>query len=252
METDQGKNILIDCGTDIKHSLTYNNKSYKDVDAIYISHLHGDHAGGLEYIGFARYFNKCKKPTLYIHSSLIEQLWYMLKPSMEHLNGKTNTIHDYFDVFPFETQSLHEYMKLSKDYNKIYLMPVELNHIPNKMSSFGCLIKYKKNVVFITTDTCDNYDELKPYYDISTLIFQDCEFLYDNTLNPIKSGVHVHYDDLLNLPENVKNKMILVHVSDYVPNHINTIKDGFLGIGQKYDKFEFEESYYIINGVYQP
>ena len=41
-----GKNLLIDCGGDIRFSLAELNMSYKDIDAVYISHLHADHIGG--------------------------------------------------------------------------------------------------------------------------------------------------------------------------------------------------------------
>ncbi len=45
---DDGKILLIDCGTDIRHSLHQQDLSYKDIDAVYISHLHADHIGGME------------------------------------------------------------------------------------------------------------------------------------------------------------------------------------------------------------
>jgi ribonuclease BN (tRNA processing enzyme) len=55
------KNLLIDCGGDIRFSLKEQNMSYKDIDAVYISHLHADHQGGLEYLAFCSYFDPSKK-----------------------------------------------------------------------------------------------------------------------------------------------------------------------------------------------
>lgn len=51
------KHLLIDAGTDIRFSLRRRDYSYKDIDAIYLSHLHSDHIGGLEYLAFASYFD---------------------------------------------------------------------------------------------------------------------------------------------------------------------------------------------------
>ena len=54
--TDSGKILLIDCGTDIRFSLSQANYLPQDVDAVYISHLHADHIGGIEWFAFQRKF----------------------------------------------------------------------------------------------------------------------------------------------------------------------------------------------------
>lgn len=41
-------NLLLDCGGDIRFSLHEQGYTYKDIESVYISHLHGDHCGGLE------------------------------------------------------------------------------------------------------------------------------------------------------------------------------------------------------------
>jgi ribonuclease BN (tRNA processing enzyme) len=40
-----GKMLLIDCGGDIRFALWQQGLSYKDIDAVYVSHLHADHIG---------------------------------------------------------------------------------------------------------------------------------------------------------------------------------------------------------------
>ena len=52
------KFLLIDCGQDIRWSLQDFDLTFKDIDAVYVSHAHADHIGGLEYLGFTRYFTK--------------------------------------------------------------------------------------------------------------------------------------------------------------------------------------------------
>lgn len=53
-----GKFLLIDCGSDIRWSMDMIGLSFKDIDAVYISHAHADHIGGLEWLGFTRYFTR--------------------------------------------------------------------------------------------------------------------------------------------------------------------------------------------------
>lgn len=78
IENDKEK-LLFDCGGDIRWSLKENGLSAFDIDGIYLSHLHADHIGGLEYIAFLTYFAKTlkgfKKPKLYGHTQLITDLW---------------------------------------------------------------------------------------------------------------------------------------------------------------------------------
>jgi len=46
IENSTGKRLLIDAGGDVRHALKKLDLSYKDIDAVYLSHLHGDHVGG--------------------------------------------------------------------------------------------------------------------------------------------------------------------------------------------------------------
>jgi len=45
---DSGKRLLIDCGSDIRFALWQMKMSFADIDAIYASHCHADHIGGME------------------------------------------------------------------------------------------------------------------------------------------------------------------------------------------------------------
>ena len=51
-----GKRMLIDCGSDVKFSLAECGLLPTDLDAVYISHLHADHIGGMEWLALSTLF----------------------------------------------------------------------------------------------------------------------------------------------------------------------------------------------------
>src|ERR1700733_14991425 len=70
------KRLLIDCGTDIRLSLYELGYTYRDIRHVFVSHLHADHIGGLEWLAFTSKFNSgCQKPCLHINHQLVEDLW---------------------------------------------------------------------------------------------------------------------------------------------------------------------------------
>jgi hypothetical protein len=88
-----GKRLLIDCGGDARFSLGELGATNANIgewaDGVYISHLHADHIGGLEWLGFCTYFNpKAPKPKLFIVDTLIDELWDSLKGGMQVPRGQ--------------------------------------------------------------------------------------------------------------------------------------------------------------------
>lgn len=69
--------LLIDAGSDLRHSLREYNKGHLDIHNVYITHLHNDHCGGREWLAFKTYFDPeyKDKPNLYLTESLAEDLW---------------------------------------------------------------------------------------------------------------------------------------------------------------------------------
>src|SRR3990167_7935195 len=81
LEAPSGKRLLIDCGTDARLSLAKFNLTHKHINAVYISHFHADHAGGLIWLGFSTKFDTPQqKQTLFTHPRMIKILWARLLP----------------------------------------------------------------------------------------------------------------------------------------------------------------------------
>lgn len=239
------KNLLVDCGSDIRHSLTRQGLSYLDIDAMYVSHLHGDHASGVDYIAFCTYFDSRYhsnrlpvpdwkgpkiRPILFCERQLMRDLWdHSWRGSLEGLEGIDATIDTYFDTRPVVKNN-------NFTFGGIVFDIVQSIHISAKYSivdSYGLMFTDPENGkrIYITTDVQFAPEtSLKAYYKESDLIIHDCETMY-------KSGVHAHYDSLVTLTPDIKSKMILVHYQDNVIDDWDSwenkaISDGFIGFGK--------------------
>lgn len=230
IESNTGKRLLIDCGSDARHSLAqYANIGARDVDAVYVSHLHGDHVHGLEWLAFCRYpfggVSTKPKPVLYGIGSILTRLWsHVLRGTLESIEGQVNTFADYFDLRPVDVNE-------SFTWEGITFEPVQTVHVMNGKAltdSFGVMVTAEDGYkVFFTTDTQFCPAQINVFYRQADIIFHDCE------TTPFKSGVHAHYTDLVTLPEEIKRKIGLIHYSNSPDSpHYNlsaAVLDGFLG-----------------------
>jgi ribonuclease BN (tRNA processing enzyme) len=224
-----GAKILVDCGSDVKYSLTECKINPSDIDAVYISHLHADHIGGLEWLVLNTYFGgENKRPKLFCEEKLQPKLWNnSLKGGLECIGNKCMELSDYFDCHPLAESA-------GFNWQGIQFELVKMPHVMGKgcnMYSYGLLAATadRNKSFFISTDTQFQPDLIERIADKASLIFHDCE------TSAVKSTVHAHYEQLLTLPASVKNKMWLYHYqrdSKYNPH-----QDGFLGFVLKGQEF---------------
>jgi ribonuclease BN (tRNA processing enzyme) len=219
-----GKNLLIDCGSDARHALADQDLTWSDIDAIYISHLHADHIGSLEIAAFSTYFDpNCAKPKLICQHQVMHDLWHKaLIGGLEGIDGAhfgkqhDRQLHqDEVNLSTyFETHAIRN--ELFFVWQGIRFELFETVHVFDKqqgLPSFG--LRWQdpdsgQQLVF-TTDTQFCTDgTLDQVYQQADVIFHDCE------TTPFKSGVHAHFDDLATLPKQIKAKMWLYHCQDNV------------------------------------
>ena len=92
------KKLLLDAGTTLRTSIKEAGYSYLDIDAVWISHLHSDHVGGLEELILQRYWQVKNgahfpvKTHIIVHQAIYPLLRQLLFYPLE--NGG-NTIDDF-------------------------------------------------------------------------------------------------------------------------------------------------------------
>ncbi|MBF0455118.1 MAG: MBL fold metallo-hydrolase [Magnetococcales bacterium] len=231
-----GKRMLIDCGSDARFSLAewglLNGIKTPQIDAVYASHLHADHIGGLEWLAFSTYFNsEIPQPKLFIVGEILDMLWSeSLQGGLGFISDKVMSLSDYFNVHPLQTETPFEW-------EGIQFTPYKLLHVENSrrnVYSYGLLIRSVDagSTLFFSSDAVFNTDllnlitTLEPQVD---LFFQDTETL------PFRTNVHAHYEDLVTLPDAIKKKMWLYHYSPDPP--VRPDQDGFLGLIKKGQTF---------------
>jgi ribonuclease BN (tRNA processing enzyme) len=227
-DNEQPHRLLIDCGSDARHSLRNLGYMPNDFDAVYVSHLHSDHIGGLEWMALANYFVfDGHRTKLFAAHELLDPLWeHCLRGGLETSDHGNSQLSSYFDVVPLFAEN-------GFDWKGLHMDVVPVAHIvtdENTMFSYGLFGHGKKQSFFLTTDAIFNPDAHMPLYRKADVIFQDCE------LGPRHSGVHAHYNELVTLPDEIKAKMWLYHYQAY--DKPDAVADGFCGFiqpGQSFD-----------------
>jgi ribonuclease BN (tRNA processing enzyme) len=231
--------LLVDAGGDLRFSLRDAGYCIQDIDALYISHLHNDHIGGMEFVALFTYFNPdCHPLKLFIHDNLVKTLWNnALKAGLSSVQEKTLALSDYFNVRSISsTKNEFEWQNIC-----FKLIPTQHMFDGNKIIyTYGLMIHditsdYK---VFLTGDTQFVHDTLQDAYNQSNIVIQDCE------TSEFKSSVHAHYLDNKTLSPQIKAKTYLWHYQDNVVQNFDkwqkrSLEDGFCGFIRKGARLHF-------------
>lgn len=197
-----GFRLLVDCGITLPKALHQQRISFQDLDAVLISHIHGDHVGGLEEYAFQMMFKYNRKPILYIAETLVEPLWEqtlrggLTQEPLERLD-------DFFDVRPLEPNKdieLHEGLKVKL---------LQTKHIVNK-PSYSFLFNQS---FFYTADMRFDPVLLQQLVDEGVMtIYHDCQL-------EAPGVVHASLEELLSLPEEIQRKTWLMHYGDAIEQY---------------------------------
>lgn len=223
--------LLIDAGTDIRFSLHEQHFDYMDIRNIYISHLHADHIGGLEWLATNTFFDSRYqgKPNLIVSERLVDDLWeHSLSGGLRTLQTEEATLETFFNVHAVKANETFSWQK-------VHFKLVQSVHVISNyqlMPCYGLLVEYKNTRIYYTADSQYAPRQLLDYYEEADIIFHDCE------ISEKKSGVHAHYTELLAIPQHLKRKIWLYHYG--AGKRPDAKADGFLGFVKKGQRFEFK------------
>jgi glyoxylase-like metal-dependent hydrolase (beta-lactamase superfamily II) len=213
IENNRGR-LLIDCGHTTKHALADAGLTIGDIDAIFITHVHGDHVFGLERFAFESRFKFGKKPRLIFHESIKHELWdQTLKGSLGYVGEGKAEFEDFFDLTPLSS------LKFSEIGLNFSIFPV--NHTPNK-NTYGLIVE---NKILYTSDTVAIPE-----------LLSDSEFdtyIHDVTLSEW-NPVHATLASIIEKYSiDLRKKMLLISYEDTWRDYEQLVNEEFLGFAKQ-------------------
>lgn len=149
LENSDGRRLLIDCGSDVRHALHQVGLTYADIQDVYISHLHADHVGGLEWLAFTTKFDStCTKPNVYISNKIVDDLWNrVLSGGLSSLQNEKAQLSKFFNIHTILANN-----KFIWENTEFTIVPTR--HVTNEtilVPSHGLMFNADGLKIFITT-----------------------------------------------------------------------------------------------------
>jgi ribonuclease BN (tRNA processing enzyme) len=220
-----GEFTLVDCPDGLRKILRQANAvsdigvRLEKIEHIILTHLHGDHANGLEGVAFfKRFCQRGGKPRLYSIRDVFKDLWpQKLKAAMKQLYlGPSEGIRSLSarqfqkacERMAFEDYFIPTTLRFG-EINQVNNLQVEIYLVKHHVPTFGLKAAYGGKSLGYSGDT---------FFDPGLIEFlEDCDMIIhecDIQQNPSHQGIHTDYNELVKLPESIKKKLFLIHYPD--------------------------------------
>lgn len=197
--------VLIDCGHTCGLQLDALGLSYADIDAIVVTHTHGDHIDGLETLGYKSLFLHQRLVPLHAPADVLERIWRALEPKMSPLQVEAGRSVDAAMDTYFAPRPCGGVAHLPGGIH------AEFHPVPHVvgMPSYAIILRVDGHPVAIRWSGDCTFDaDGRLFADLAPadLVFHDCAFYprYDAT-------VHTHLEELETLSEGVRRQVVLIH-----------------------------------------
>ncbi|MBN2342982.1 MAG: MBL fold metallo-hydrolase [Deltaproteobacteria bacterium] len=215
-----GTSILVDCAHPVRKIMREAAISsgcdirVESLDAIVMTHLHSDHASGLEGMGFYSYYVAQKPLPLLAHNDVMQDIWpYHLKGTMAPMcdpPDEQRTFQDFFVPMMLQENQPKQFGPFTIECRKTE------HHIP----TYALRISAGDRVFGYSADTSFNPALL------------DWLAVADFFVHETNVASHTPYEKLAALPDALRKKMRLIHYPDDFDKASSVIKT--LEQGKKY------------------
>lgn len=202
----EGEWMLIDCPHPIRKILREGTQSagvdldLEKIQALALTHLHADHASGLEGFAFFCHFALGKKARLVLHPDVQERLW------KNKLSGSMEMFADEKDLTKLETRSFEDYFEaLAVTEEAPYQLgpfTIECKKTIHPIPTTAFRIHAGGKTLGHSADTC---------FDPELLAWLgECDVIVHET----NHGIHTPLEKLVALEEPLRSKIRLIHYPD--------------------------------------
>jgi len=202
-----GRALLVDCPSPLRKML-YEASSAAglsldagDLEGVILTHLHGDHANGLEELAYYNRFLRSRRPRLWSGGGVLADLWEKrLRASLDQLtdenfaNPRPQRLEDWFDV---------EELRPGAVARSAGGLRIETHPTRHFLPCYGTRLRWEDCSLGYSSDTVF-LPELIEFLAPCDVIIHECG----------EAEGHTFLKDLLGLPEALRAKMFLTHLPD--------------------------------------
>lgn len=217
------KRILIDGPQSLFRILRTRGLGPEDIEAVIVTHIHGDHVSGLETLLIWKRGVQGVRTPLFTSQKVYKELEESFFPSFsvgfkpDLMGTQTRSFDSYVEFFELEEDAVNP---ISSG------LSVEIRHNWHPTPTLGLKVYMGEFSVGISGDTCYRPELLKRLRERGLLAINTYEKLTNDWLwsadlvyheaDKSRTGPHTSEYDLLHLPESVRRRIRLVHVPDDV------------------------------------
>ncbi len=207
-----GGPFLVDFGHTAARALARLGFPLRDVGRVVVSHLHADHIGGLEELGFGGYFGWGERPQLFVPENLVPWLWdHALSAGMGQRLTRADGgffqagLSTYFELEPVSAGRPF-------DLGSVRLTPFPTPHVPGR-PCWGYRLEDRATggIAVLTCDSRFHPRSLQKWAADAAVVFHDCQLASDG------NHIHATLDELLTLDDRWQERILLVHYADDWP-----------------------------------